>query len=286
VATTKAEKFKHAAFPGGAVDVWPKEHDGTLNYGLDLVHFKAKWDAPGEKTPDANAGFFPTMESVAARTTGKPPRDGLGNVRGGLTEHVRPITLTPGKHVFRFAQNGASGGAINVPGDHGAKLQFAPFCGPWWTTSLGFENMLARVSSTFDNSAIGVAGGKGLPLREYARKYSAVFTDWSRLEIVGMCKVLRPIRCFMGMGAKLTRSDVKVEANGIELVATETYEDANVQLYIPNLWGQIGVYLSPPQVWSPEKIDALLSKRIQDMRKQGESLSQRKRFIFEHLVSG
>jgi hypothetical protein len=271
------QPFKHAAFPGGSVDVWPKENDGVLNFGLDVVHFKARWDAPGEKKPDPNAGFFPTAESVAARTAGKPPRDGLGNVRGGLTEHVRPITLTAGKYVFRFAQSS------NEPA---SKDPLAPFHGPWWTTSLGFENMLARVSSTFDNSAIGVAGGKGLPLREYARKYSAVFTDWSRMEIVGMCKVLKPIRCFMGMGAKLSRSDVKIEVNGVPLVATESYEDTNVQLYIPNLYGQIGAYLSKPQVWTPEKIDALLSKRIQDMRKDGDKLSERKRFIFEHLVTG
>jgi hypothetical protein len=283
--TTK-QQFKHGSFPGGAVDVWPREHGGVLNYGLDLVHFKARWDAPGEKKPDPNAGFFPTAESVAARTAGQPPRDGLGNVRGGLTEHVRPITLTAGKYVFRFAQNSASGSALNVPGEHGSKIAWAPFCGTWWTTSLGFENMLARVSATFEGSALGVSGGKGLPLREYARKYSAVFSDWSRMEIVGMCKVLRPIRCFMGMGAKLSRSDVKVEAHGIDLVESETFDDANVQLYIPNLWGQIGVYLSQPQVWSPEKIDALLSKRIQEMRKEGVALSQRKRFIFEHLVSG
>jgi hypothetical protein len=283
MSTGKAQRFQHPAFPGG-VDVWPKEHGGTLNHGLDLEHFKAKWDALGEKVKDPNAGFFPTVESVAARAAGSPPRDGLGNVRGGMTSHVKPITLTVGKHVFRFGSSSA-GSALNVPEKMGGQTKWAPFCGPWWTTSLGFENMLARVSATYEDSSIGVAGGKGMGLRSFARNYSAVFTDWSRMDIVGMCKVLRPIRCFMGMGAKLSRSDVKVQYQGIELVESEKYEDANVQLYIPNLWGQIGTYLSQPQVWSPEKIDALLSARVQKMRAKGALLNERKQFIFEQLMS-
>ncbi|MEI2746765.1 MAG: hypothetical protein V9G22_15765 [Ottowia sp.] len=45
-------------------------------------------------------------------------------------------------------------------------------------------------------------------------------------------------------------------------------------------------YLSPPQVWSPEKVDELLSRRVQQMRKQGTMLYERKRFIFEQLMGG
>ena len=94
-----AQRFHHAAFPGG-VDVWPKLHDGILNYGLDVAHYNARWD--GE---DPYAGFFPTTESVAARAAKGSPRDGLGNLRKGMTTHVKVITLTPGKQIFRFGQN-------------------------------------------------------------------------------------------------------------------------------------------------------------------------------------
>jgi len=285
MSTPHSHLFTHRAFPKG-VEVWSKTHQGILNYGLDLEHFHAAWDALGAKEPDPSAGFFPTLESVEARAHGTPPRDGLGNVRAGLTTHVKPITLTPGKVIFRFAQRTGAGSAFNVPDELGADLSWAPFCGPWWTTALGFENMLARVSATYENSAIGVVGGRGMKLREYARRYSAVFTDWSRMEIVGMCRVLRPIRCFMGMGAKLSRSDVKVNYQGIELVESETYTDSNVQLYIPNLWGQFGAYLSHPQVWSPEAIDERLSRRVQQMRATGVPLSARKKHIFETLTSG
>lgn len=281
-----AQRFHHAAFPGG-VDVWPKLHDGVLNYGLDVAHYNAQWDGG-----DPYAGFFPTTESVAARTAKGSPRDGLGNLRKGMTTHVKVITLTPGKQIFRFGQNteataqSPGSSALNVPDALSGTQSWAPFCGPWWTSSLGFENMLGRVSATYESSAIGVLGGKALGLREYARRYSAVFTDWSRMEIVGACRVLRPIRCFMGMGAKLERSNVPVSYGGIQLLESESYQDANVQLYLPNLWGQIGTYLSPPQVWSPEKVDELLSRRVQQMRKQGTMLYERKRFIFEQLMGG
>ena len=271
--TTKPLELKHAAFKGGAVDVWPKAHEGTLNYGLDMKHLEAHWDSLGEKKPDPNAGFFPTAESLALRAKGEAPRDGLGNIRGGLNAKkvVHVITLTKGKYVFRFAQDNKKDPA-------------ALFCGPWWTTSLGFENMLSRVGATYENSAIGVAGGKDLKLRDYARKYSAVFTDWSAMDVVGVCQVLAPIRCFMGHGAELARSDVKVVVDGIERVASETFDDSNVQLYIPNLWGQLGTYLSKPKTWTPEQIDALLSKTIQDMRKKGTTLSERKRAIVTELL--
>jgi hypothetical protein len=273
MATTKPQPFKHAAFKGGAVDVWPKDNEGVLNYGLDLKHFHAPWDAPGEKKADASAGFFPTVESLALRAKGEPPRDGLGNIRGGLNvkKVVRVITLTAGKYVFRFTQDNK-------------KDAKAPFCGPWWTTALGFENMLARVGATYESSAIGVAGGKDLKLRDYARKYSAVFTDWSAMDIVGVSKVLKPIRCFMGHGAELSRDDVHVKVDGIERVESETFDDSNVQLYIPNLWGQLGVYLTEPKTWTPEQIDAVLSKTIQDMRKKGTTLAQRKLAIVKELL--
>lgn len=288
--------FYHASFPNG-VKVVSKTHEGILNNGLDLAHFHAKWGGTnGEKVEptktDPFAGFFPTLESVIERETrgtDAEPRDALPNIRKGMTGHVKVIKLTPGKHIFRFAQhNDDSNKPRTVPlADRAAKaVDVGPFCGPWWTSSLGFENMLARVSATYENSAIGVANGRGMRLRDYARSYSAVFTDWSRMEIIGMCRVLRPIYCFMGMGAKLVRTDVKkTDVRGIELLETETYEDANVQLYIPNLWGHIGEYLSHPDVWTPERVDALLSRRVQDMRKAGLLLSTRKRFIIDMLMS-
>jgi len=287
-----ARRFDHPAFPKGSTDVWPKTYQGILNFGLSMENFHACWDAVGASRPDPSAGFFPTMESLEARDRGAPPYDGLANVRVGLTTHVKVITLTPGKVIFRFAQQGdldkdgkpsKGNSAMNLPDDVGNAHAFLPFCGAWWTTALGFENMLARVSATYENSALGVAGGKGLGLRDYARRYSAVFTDWSRMEIVGMSRVLRPIRCFMGMGAKLSR-EFKVVVDGIPLVESETYNDSNVQLYIPNLRGQIGTYLSAPQVWSPEKIDERLSRRIQRMRMQGVPLHERKKHIFESLT--
>ena len=276
--TATPRVFRHPAFPDG-VDVYPTvdEASGTLNHKLDLKHFHAAWDSLGETDADAKAGFFPTLESLAKRDTGdpkNPPRDGLRNVRGGLTTHVKVITLTPGKRLFRFAEQ------------RGERENIGPFCGPWWTTSLGFENMLARVSATYESSGIGVVSGKGMRLREYARRYSAVFTDWSKMDIVGMSQVLRPIRCFMGMGAKLMRDNVVVKVHGIELIETETYDDANIQLYLPNLYGNIATHLSPPRIWAPEKVDALLSQRIQRMRAQGSLLSQRKQFIFEQLLQG
>ena len=276
--TTPAPRvFHHPAFPKG-VDVHPMVDgaSGTLNHKLDIKHFHAHWDSLGEEKADPHAGFFPTLESLARREANDPkapPRDGLGNIRKGLTTHVKVITLTPGKRIFRFTQPAKNGDLSGA------------FCGPWWTTSLGFENMLARVSATYERSGIGVVGGKGMKLRDYARRYSAVFTDWSEMSRIGMSQVLKPIRCFMGTGAKLTRDDVKVNVKGIELLETETYEDANLQLFLPNLWGHIGSHLSQPRVWTPEAVDALLSGNIQKMRTQGSLLSQRKQHIFEQLMS-
>lgn len=283
--TTLPHRFPHSAFPKG-IDVWPKVHENTLNYKLDTAHYHAKWDNMGATNPDPYAGFFPTTESVEARNRGDAPRDGLGNVRKGMTAHVKVITLAPGKIIFRFAQGSEDNKVrlLSVPETEAAGRNWGPFCGAWWTSALGFENMLARVSATYENSSHGVVGGQRMTLRQYARRYSAVFTDWNHMEFIGMSRVLRPIKCFMGMGAPMPERQVKVNVNGISLLENESYGDTNVQLYIPNLFGQIGTFLSYPQVWSPEVVDEKLSRHIQNMRRVGAPLHARKNLIYEALT--
>ena len=284
--TKLPRRYHHAAFPKG-IDIWPKVHENTLNYKLDVAHYHAKWDNMGATNPDPFAGFFPTTESVEARSIGNAPRDGLGNVRKGMTTHVKVITLTPGKLIFRFAQGDEDNKVrlLSVPETEGSRMNWGPFCGAWWTSALGFENMLARVSATYENSTHGVAGGKRMTLRQYARHYSAVFTDWNHMEFIGMSRVLRPIQCFMGMGAPMPERQLQVKVDGIPLLQTESYGDTNVQLYIPNLWGQFGTFLSYPQVWTPEAVDEKLSRRIQSMRQVGAPLYARKKLIYEALTS-
>lgn len=286
--TLSPRTFVHTNFPKGAITVYPKLHQGTLNYGLDVLHYHTPFDHQGVEPghADAKAGFFPTAESVAVRErdgASARPWDLLSNIRGGMTSHIRVITLNPGHHIFRFSQHGKRGGGVQLGDTSSANSAYAPFEGPWWTSKLGFENMLGRLDAKSGNKAMGVVNGRAMGLRQYARNYSAVFTDWSKMELVGMCKVLRPIKAFMGMGAKLERSDVKVNYASFEKLETETFNDENVQLYIPNLNGQIGTSLSTPSIWSPEKVDELLSNRIQYLRRAGTTLKTRVDFIIQNL---
>lgn len=245
--------------------VYPAVYQGILNFGLSLANYES--------------GYFLTEESVlqraANRRAGLPEqkdvRDFHANLRTGMKNHVRVITIRPGQPLFRF---GASSNAYRQSG-------------PWWTTKLGFEQMLLRKETR-------VVGGRPLTLREYARRYSAVARSWSEMDRVFLAVVQQPIRCFMGMGSKqyfyntptpnaekkhaqvhvhhgnlaqMQEGLAKVRAGHQHQQKLEEYGDENVQLYLPNLAG----YLSPgakagqgflhiEREWSPEEIDQRLSK--------------------------
>lgn len=241
-------------------EVYQAVYDGVLNHDLKPEHYQR--------------GEFLTNESVEQRLRNRQlgvreeergALDTHGNLQRGMKAHVRVITLKEGQPIFRFA----------------SKSSAHRHTGPWWTTKLGFEAILLRLDSA-------VEGGRQLTLREFARRYSAVAESWNQMDTVFMGVVRRPIRCFMGMGSQqyffrdprstepnrqqhLHHGNLAqhrerlqwVQAGHAQQLNLESYEDENVQLYLPNLSGHVSTperplaeaFLQVFKEWSPEQID-------------------------------
>lgn len=180
-------------------------------------------------------GLFPVAESLLLRAKGEPTRDELPGLEGGMRT-PRVVTLQPGQPLFRFARRNQGE---------------ADFTAPWWISKSGFEAVLARLRRPATPQG---PGDSSMSLRAYARRHAAVFVEWHAMDVIGMAFVQKPIRCFMGLGNEILPAD-----------AAGPGPDSNVQLYVPNLQGQLGPggHLSQPSVWAPEDIDRALRSGAQ-----------------------
>lgn len=156
-----------------------------MNEGLDF----AVWAAQ----PNLDGGMY----GVAAEDPNAPENPAETRAR------ARIITLEPGQDIYRWAGLGRCG---PLPEDKAGS-------GPWWSTKRGAMKILLRSRATGEKNTSGLA-----------RDFSNVARSWGNaLDLVVCAKVIRPIRCFMGVGR-----DVR-DVNG------EVWDSRELQLYIPNL---------------------------------------------------
>jgi hypothetical protein len=138
------------------------------------------------------------MYGVAADDPNEPENPAETRAR------ARIITLDAGQHIYRWAGRGRCG---PLPEDKAGS-------GPWWSTKRGAMKILLRSRATGEPNTSAVA-----------RDFSNVARSWGNaLDVVVCARVIRPIRCFMGVGR-----DVRDEKNG------ELWDSRELQLYIPNL---------------------------------------------------
>ncbi|MFT5435208.1 MAG: hypothetical protein ACI9OJ_005925 [Myxococcota bacterium] len=231
---------------GNRFDVNPTAHRGTLNYGLTRRH--------------ALMGVFPTAESVKELEAGRPPRHEVGAVGGMQRGAVSVTELKAGTTLYRFgpAGNGHKGG--------------------WWTSRDGLFRMLLRVEPRVDGMP-GVHGGSELNLRDYARKYSEVLSDWSDMKFIYGTRLLGNVVAFCGMGAAQATAPLEIhDAHGnIVGMVAEKMSDDNRQILIPNIYARIDGpppreprFFSPVVRMHPEAVEAKLVPAIRRRLANGD----------------
>ena len=239
-------------------DVYPTAHQGILNYGLQMHH--------------AISGMFPTAESVLARQQGKDGREqlslidqatqkgGFGNVprsaSGGLQfTGMNVIRLSVGQTLYRFGdENGHKGG--------------------WWIDRRGLMRILLRVEPAKDGMP-GVQRGSEYNIRDYARKYCEVLTEWgSKMKYIFATRLQGTVMAFGGMGAAQRSKDVLTISNADGTAHAVTYEhldDDNRQIFIPNVYARIDGpppgeprFFAPHVKWHPEVLEQCLVPLIRE----------------------
>lgn len=262
------QKWTWTNIPKVTFDVYPTAYLGTLNYGLSQHH--------------AVMGVFPTAESVMARTRGQDPRDqlslldqpnpsgGFGNVprsaTGGLQlTGLQVIRLNVGDTLYRFGDVGGHKGG-------------------WWIDRRAIMRMLLRVEPAKEGLP-GVRGGAEYNIRDYARKYCEVLTEWqSKMKYIYATRLQGPVMAFGGMGAAQRSKNIMTIANADGSAHAVTYEhlaDDNRQIYIPNVYARVDNalpgeprFFAPVVKWHPEVLEQCLVPLIRQRIARKESMRQ------------
>ena len=236
---------------GHTFDVYPTVYRRILNYGLNRQH--------------AHRGIFPTEESIEQRIV--DPNfgyDKLDNLSGGMQlSRMSVVRLTAGTTLYRFGDTGGHKGG-------------------WWTSRDGMFRMLLKVEPKKPGLP-GVAGGNELNLRDYARKYSEILTEWgSGLRYMFCTRLRGPVMAFRGMGAAQQGQVYQIAVPGTEdeLAGTvvEKMNDDNRQIFIPNVFNRIDgpsgnepSFFSPVRKWIPEILEQRLTPAILERLRAGDS---------------
>ncbi len=112
----------------------------------------------------------------------------------------------------------------------------------------------------------GVQGGAELNIRDYARKYSEVLTEWENGMRYVYCTRLRaPVWAFRGMGADQRSKEIETVMDQHGNPTAITYEhmkDDNMQTFIPNVFGRVDapkpgepLFFAPTVKWLPEVLE-------------------------------
>ena len=247
---------------GNRFDIYPTAYSGVLNYGLDKKH--------------AISGIFPTAETVMAREAGESVRDELTLInRSGPSAGPTPAAATGGMQLAGCnAVRLNSGTTLYRFGDDGGHK------GGWWTERDGLFRMLLRVEPAAEGLP-GVKDGSRYTLRDYARLYSEVLTEWkSKMKYLFATRLQGPIMAFRGRGAAQRSAEVleMVDASGAPIAVTyEHMADDNRQLFVPNIYaridGPVGAepkFFSNVVKWHPEVLEHHLVPMIRDALDRGQ----------------
>jgi hypothetical protein len=262
------QKFTFGNVHRWTFDIYPTAYMGTLNYGLQMHH--------------AIAGIFPTAESALARERGQKARDeltlidqpepsgGFGNVprsaTGGLQRAgMSVIRLNLGETLYRFGDEGGHKGG-------------------WWIDRRGLMRILLRVEPGREGLP-GVRGGAELSIRDYARKYCEVLTEWkSRMKYIYATRLQGAVMAFGGMGAAQRSKNVLTIANSDGSGHAVTYEhldDDNRQIFIPNVYDRVDNalpgeprFFSSPVKWHPEVLEQCLVPLIRERFARKDNMRQ------------
>lgn len=249
------QQARHYPIPwswnGHTFDVYPTVYRRILNYGLNRQH--------------AHRRIFPTEESIEQRIINPGWKfDELGNLAGGMQlSRMAVIRLTAGTTLYRFGDTGGHEGG-------------------WWTSRDGMFRMLLKVEPRRAGLP-GVVDGQELTLRDYARKYSEVLTEWGNGMRYMFCTRLRgPVMAFRGMGASQQAKvyQLEIPGSGGQTAGTivEKMNDDNRQIFIPNVFGRIDAppqgepsFFSPVRKWLPEVLEQRLTPAILERLQAGDT---------------
>lgn len=262
---------------GNSYDVYPTAYQGELNYKLSDHH--------------ARTGLFPTAESLAVRDAnaavplgapkanpfdglsildnptlraqaGPSPTKGIGGMQGGRFKSVR---LDPGTFLFRF-------------GDPDKRV------GGWWSDRRAMLRILLRVEPAVKGLQ-GVRGGAELNIRDYARKYSEVLSEWQNgMRYVWCTRTMGAIWGFRGLGADQRSEKIETVLDQFGNPVAITYEhmnDDNLQLFLPNVFGRVDapkpgepLFFSAMVKWLPEVLEANLVPQLREAMERKESMKK------------
>jgi hypothetical protein len=262
------QKWTSTNVPKVTFDVYPTAYMGTLNYGLNQHHAVMK--------------VFPTAESVMARARGEDPRDqltlldqpgpsgGFGKIprsaTGGLQlSGLHVIRLNAGDTLYRFGDTGKHNGG-------------------WWIDRRALMRILLRVEPAKDGLP-GVRNGTELNIRDYARKYCEVLTEWkSNMKYLYATRLQGAVMAFGGMGAAQRSKDVITIANPDGSAHAVTYEhlaDDNRQIFIPNVYTRVDNalpreprFFGPIAKWHPEVLEQCLVPLVRERFARNETYRQ------------
>jgi hypothetical protein len=227
-------------------------------------------------------GIFPTAESVMARTRGQDgydqltlldqpnPSGGFGNVPRSATGGLRvgglhAIRLNVGETLYRFGDDGGHKGG-------------------WWIDRRGLMRILLRIEPA-QNGLPGVRGGTEFNIRDYARKYCEVLTEWkSKMKYIYATRLQGAVMAFGGMGAAQRSKNILTLANSDGTPHAVTYEhlaDDNRQIYIPNAFTRIDNavpgeprFFSAPIKWHPEVLEQSLVPMVRERITRKDNIRQ------------